>query len=70
MTDDSVEVRADVQGKEALERVKEKLSAGEAPLKGLNDSRRAMEIVDRRFENCGYFIPDLIYSAGILKEIT
>jgi methanogenic corrinoid protein MtbC1 len=44
--------------------------SGEAPLKGLNNSRRDMEIVDRRFENCGYFIPDLIYSAEILKEIT
>jgi hypothetical protein len=42
---------------------------GEAPLKGLNDNRGATEIVDRRLENCGYFIPDLIYSAEILKGI-
>jgi methanogenic corrinoid protein MtbC1 len=70
MAKDLVKALADLKEKEALEIVKGRLSAGEEPLKILDDARRAVEIVGERFANGRYFIPDLIYSGEILKAIT
>jgi 5-methyltetrahydrofolate--homocysteine methyltransferase len=56
--------------KEALKIVEDRLSAGEDPLKILDDARRAVEIVGKRFSDGEYFIPELIYSGEILKAIT
>lgn len=36
----------------------------------INDARRGMEIVGDRFAQGQYFIPELVYSGEILKEIT
>lgn len=69
MTDDLLKVLADLQEKEALRIVEERLQAGDDPLEILHDSRRAMEIVGKRFETKEYFIPDLVYSGEILQEI-
>lgn len=65
-----VNALADLKEKEALKIVEDRLSAGEEPLKILNDAHRAMEIVGNRFANSEYFISDLIYSGKILKKIT
>ena len=46
------------------------MSAGEEPLKILDDARHGMEIVGKRFADSEYFIPDLVYSGEILKEVT
>jgi len=70
MLGDLVNALADLKEKEALEIAQDRLSAGDEPLSILNDARRAMETVGKRFENSEYFIPDLIYSGEILKEIT
>ncbi|MDH5405538.1 MAG: cobalamin-dependent protein [Candidatus Aminicenantes bacterium] len=67
---DLVTALADLKEEEALKIVEEKLSAGEEPLKILEDVRRAMEIVGNRFANSEYFISDLLYSGEILKTIT
>jgi 5-methyltetrahydrofolate--homocysteine methyltransferase len=56
--------------KEALKIVEDRLSAGEDPVKILDDARRALEVVGKRFSDCEYFIPDLVYSGEILKQIT
>jgi len=69
MAEDLVKTIADLQEEEALRIVKERLSAGEDALKILSDSRNAMEIVGKRFENKEYFVPDLVYSGEILREI-
>ena len=61
---------ADLEEKEALSIARGRLDAGEMPLKILGDSRKAMEIVGKRFADGEYFIPDLIYSGEILREIT
>lgn len=61
---------ADLEEKEAINIVKDRLSTGEDPLEILNDARRGMEIVSKRFTDKKYFVPDLIYSGVILKEIT
>ena len=70
MAEDLVKAIADLHEEEALRIAEERLSAGEEPLKILADSRYAMEIVGKRFENREYFIPDLVYSGEILQEIT
>jgi len=70
VAEDLITTLADLKEKEALEIAQERLSAGDDPLSILDDARRAMEIVGKRFENREYFIPDLIYSGEILKEIS
>ena len=70
MAKDLVKTLADLKEKEALKIVEDRLSAGEDPLKILDDARRAVEIVGKRFSDCEYFIPDLVYSGEILKAIT
>ena len=61
---------ADLKEEEALKLVEEKLSAGEAPLKILEDVRCGMEIVGNRFANSEYFISDLLYAGEILRVVT
>ena len=70
MAKDLVKTLADLKEKEALEIVQSRLKAGDAPLRILDDARRALEIVGKRFSDCEYFIPDLVYSGEILKQIT
>jgi len=70
MSGDLVSALADLKEKEALEIVQNRLGVGDDPLSILDDARRALETVGKRFENSEYFIPDLIYSGEILKEIS
>jgi 5-methyltetrahydrofolate--homocysteine methyltransferase len=69
MSGDLVRALADLKEKEALEMVEQRLGQGDAPLTILSDARRGMEMVGRRFEKGEYFIPDLVYSGEIMKEI-
>ena len=70
MAKDLVKTLADLKEKEALKIVEDRLKASEDPLKILDDARRALEIVGKRFSDGEYFIPDLVYSGEILKQIT
>jgi methanogenic corrinoid protein MtbC1 len=70
MAKDLVSTLADLKEKEALKIAEDRLKAGEEPLKILEDARKAMEIVGKRFANSEYFMPDLVYSGEILKEVT
>ena len=70
MAKDLVKTLADLKEKEALEIVQNRLNTGDDPLRILDDARRALEIVGKRFSDCEYFIPDLVYSGEILKQIT
>ena len=70
MARDLVSALVDLKEKEALEIVQGRLNAGDDPLSILDDARRGMETVGKRFENREYFIPELVYSGEILKEIT
>jgi methanogenic corrinoid protein MtbC1 len=65
-----VNALADLKEEEALKIVKDRLGAGEEPLKILEDARKGMEIVGKRFADSEYFIPDLVYSGEILKGVT
>jgi len=70
MAKDLVITLADLKEKEALGIAQDRLNKGDDPIKILDDARQAMEIVGKRFTSGDYFIPDLIYSGEILKEIT
>ena len=70
MTEDLVSALVSLKEKEALDIAQNRLNASEDPLKILDNVRQAMEIVGQRFASGEYFIPDLVYSGEILKEIT
>jgi 5-methyltetrahydrofolate--homocysteine methyltransferase len=70
MSGDLVSLLADLKEPEVLKLTKEKLDAGEDPLKILEDSRKAMGIVGKRFADGEYFLPELVYSGELLKQIT
>ena len=52
-----------------VEMVKQKLQNNEDPLKILDDVKKAMKIIGEKFSNKEYFLPDLIMSGEILKQI-
>lgn len=70
MGGDLVKLLADLKEKEALNLVQERLDAGDEPMDILQEARKAMEIVGKRYDECTYFIPDLVYSGKILEAIT
>lgn len=70
MTADLTTALAELEEEEALRITKERLDAGEDPMKILEDSRKGIEIVGKRFSEGDYFMPELVYSGEILREIT
>jgi methanogenic corrinoid protein MtbC1 len=70
MAEDLVNTLADLKEQEVIKIVMDRLSAGEDPLKIMEDARKGMEIVGQRFASSEYFIPDLVYSGEILKSVT
>jgi methanogenic corrinoid protein MtbC1 len=70
MAENLVNALANLKEEEAIKIVKNRLSTSEDPLKIMEDARKGMEIVGNRFASSEYFIPDLVYSGEILKEVT
>jgi trimethylamine corrinoid protein len=70
MANDLTSALADLQEQEALSIVEERLNKGDDPFKILEEARRGMEVVGKRFANSEYFIPDLLYSGEILKGVS
>jgi methanogenic corrinoid protein MtbC1 len=70
MAEDLFNVLADLKEEEVLKISRERLDSDEDPMDILNDARRGVEIVGERFASGEYFIPDLIYSGEILKQMT
>lgn len=61
---------ADLQEEEALKLVNQMLEAGTDPNELLVEARDGMEKVGKRFADGEYFLPELIFSAEIFKELT
>jgi len=61
---------ADLEENEALKITREKLDRGEEPHLILEEGKNGMEIVGKRFSDGTYFLPELIFSAEILKGIS
>ncbi len=70
MSGDLVNLLADLKEGEVMGLVKQRLDAGEEPIKILEDSRKGMEIVGQRFADGEYFLPELVYSGELLKQVT
>ncbi|MEM2145847.1 MAG: cobalamin-dependent protein [Candidatus Jordarchaeaceae archaeon] len=70
MVENLVDLIVDLNEKEAVELVRKKLEAGEDPLKILEQVRVAMGKVGKKFEDKEFFLPDLIMSGEILRQIT
>jgi methanogenic corrinoid protein MtbC1 len=60
---------ADLQENDALRIARERLARGEDARLILEESRSGMETVGKRFAEGSYFLPELIYSGEIFKEI-
>jgi trimethylamine corrinoid protein len=69
MANDLAMLIADLKEKDAADLVTQKLEHGDDPMGILADAREGMKIVGERFGSGEYFIPDLIYSGEILKDI-
>ena len=61
---------ADLQEEEAIKLVNDQLDAGTDPNAILVEARNGMETVGKRFGDGEYFLPELIFSAEIFKELT
>ncbi len=70
MPKDFITLLADLEEDKVIELTKQRLEAGEEALVILQDSRKAMEVVGDRFAEGQYFIPELVYSGELLKQIT
>ena len=70
MSGDYVNLLADLKENEVLEATKQRIESGEDPLKILEDSRKGMELVGKRFADGEYFLPELVFSGELLKEVT
>jgi len=55
---------------EALQRAKQLLEQGTAPLEILDSCSKAMEVVGQRFEKGVYFLPHLMMAGEMLKQIS
>ena len=70
MSADYVNLLADLKEDEVLKLTRERLDSGEAPMNILDDSREGMGIVGKRFADGEYFLPELVFSGELLKQIT
>jgi 5-methyltetrahydrofolate--homocysteine methyltransferase len=69
MAKDLAKALADLKEDEAVTIAREKLDAGADPMGLLAEAGKGMEVVGMRFSKGEYFIPDLVYSGEILKQI-
>jgi 5-methyltetrahydrofolate--homocysteine methyltransferase len=69
MAGDLVNLLADLKEEEVLALVKKRLDAGDDPYKILDETSKGMEIVGKRFAGGEYFLPELVYSGEVLKQV-
>jgi len=70
MTDSLVQALVEMKEAEALQKAKQLLDEGAAPLEILESCSRAMEEVGQRFEKGVYFLPHLMMAGEMLKQIS
>jgi methanogenic corrinoid protein MtbC1 len=69
MSGDLVNLLADLKEDEVLAEVKKRLDADEDPFKILDETSQGMAIVGKRFADGEYFLPELVYSGEVLKQV-
>ena len=70
MAEDYVKLMADLQENEVMEMTKKRIDSGENAMNILDDSREAMAIVGKRFADGEYFLPELVFSGELLKQVS
>lgn len=70
MFDELVKAISEMKEQEALEIAKRMLDAGEDPLLVLECGHKAMAIVGQRFEEGEYFLPELMMSGELLRQVS
>ena len=70
MSEQLVQLIADMEEEQALALIKQMLDQGADPVAILDDCRAAMSVVGQRFEAGEYFIPELILAGEMLKSIS
>lgn len=66
---DFVEEIVELNENKVIEMIKSKLDNNEDPLAIMEEIKEAMKGIGKRFENKEYFLPDLIMSGEILRQI-
>ena len=69
MSGDLMKLLSDLKEPEALQFVEKALAEGADPSALLEEAREGMTVVGQKFASQEYFIPDLIFSGEILKDI-
>lgn len=69
MSGSIAELLSTLNEKDTLDLVKRRLNEGADPLPILEEAREGMKIVGDRFSKGTYFIPELIFSGEILKQV-
>ncbi len=69
MSGELAKLLSDLKEPEALEFVEKSLAGGGDPMALLAEAKDGMMIVGQRFASEDYFIPDLVFSGEILKQI-
>jgi 5-methyltetrahydrofolate--homocysteine methyltransferase len=70
MAQDFVDLLADLKEEEVIALTKKRLAAKEDALKIMEDARKGMEIVGKRFAGGEYFLPELVFSGELLTQVT
>lgn len=70
MAQDFVNLLADLKEEEVLALTKKRLANKEDALKIMEDARKGMEIVGKRFAAGEYFLPELVFSGELLTQVT
>jgi methanogenic corrinoid protein MtbC1 len=70
MPDDLIDAIAAMREKDALALAQKKLDDGTDPMTILDNCRSAVEIVGKKFEQGEYFLPELMMTGEILKQIS
>ncbi|OGO41616.1 MAG: hypothetical protein A2137_02350 [Chloroflexi bacterium RBG_16_58_8] len=70
MPNDYLNLLADLKEEEVLRLTQKRIESGEDAMNILNDSRKGMEIVGKRFADGEYFLPELVFSGELLKQVT
>jgi 5-methyltetrahydrofolate--homocysteine methyltransferase len=66
---DLINALVELKEEQCLAIVRQRLDDGQDPVRILEDARRGMAIVGQRYESGTYFIPELIFSGELMRQI-
>ncbi len=70
MSSKLIDAIINLEEEESMQITNKRINSGEDPLNLLNEVREAMAEIGRRFETNQYFLPDLMMSGEILRQVS